>query len=72
MAVKFMFLTFKECFRNLLENVDTGVRCNIRYTVTFYRGVMSKKSDYMLQVFRCVLAKLQQLSIYLFSSFSKV
>ncbi|KNC25719.1 Gram-negative bacteria-binding protein 3, partial [Lucilia cuprina] len=35
--------------KNLLQNIDTGVRCNIRYTVTFYRGIMFKKSDYVIQ-----------------------
>ncbi|XP_059219531.1 otoferlin isoform X6 [Stomoxys calcitrans] len=35
--------------KNLLENINSDIRCNIRYTLVFYRGVMAKKSDYLIQ-----------------------
>ncbi|XP_061388297.1 otoferlin [Musca vetustissima] len=35
--------------KNLLDNVEAEVRCNILYSVIFYRGIMAKKSDYFLQ-----------------------
>ncbi|KAM7358215.1 ferlin family C2 domain-containing myoferlin misfire [Cochliomyia hominivorax] len=40
---------FDDIEKNLLQNVDSSIRCNIRYSVIFYRGVMSKKSDYFIQ-----------------------
>ncbi|XP_058975805.1 otoferlin-like [Musca domestica] len=35
--------------RNLLDNMAADVQCNILYSVRFYRGVMAKKSDYLIQ-----------------------
>ncbi|XP_075159891.1 ferlin family C2 domain-containing myoferlin misfire [Haematobia irritans] len=35
--------------KNLLDNIDLETRCNIRYILRFYSGVMVTKSDYIIQ-----------------------
>ncbi|XP_011180606.2 otoferlin isoform X1 [Zeugodacus cucurbitae] len=36
--------------RNMLQNADNSMQCNIRYNVTLYKAVLTKKSDYLIQV----------------------
>ncbi|XP_054735180.1 otoferlin isoform X2 [Anastrepha obliqua] len=36
--------------RNMLQNADNMMQCNIRYNVTLYKAVLTKKSDYLIQV----------------------
>ncbi|XP_067648119.1 fer-1-like protein 6 [Eurosta solidaginis] len=35
--------------KNMLQNADNIMQSNIRYTVTFYKAVLIKKSDYLIQ-----------------------
>lgn len=35
---------------NMLQNADNSMQCNIRYNVTLYKAVLTKKSDYLIQV----------------------
>ncbi|XP_004519125.2 otoferlin isoform X2 [Ceratitis capitata] len=41
---------FDNIERNMLQNADHTMQCNIRYNVTLYKAVLTKKSDYLIQV----------------------
>ncbi|XP_020717875.1 myoferlin isoform X4 [Ceratitis capitata] len=40
---------FDNIERNMLQNADHTMQCNIRYNVTLYKAVLTKKSDYLIQ-----------------------